>query len=58
MRENVRVSPQFMLGHMKNAQPQQVKVGPAIHLPFEAFEAINLPFHLSLRTNCQLHLIT
>jgi hypothetical protein len=55
MRTNVR-NISFILGRMKNAQPQQVKVGPAIHLPFEAFEAIDLPFHLSLtpglRTGC------
>src|SRR5256714_14904654 len=37
-----------ILGHMKNAQPQKVKVGSAIHLPFDAFEAIDLPFHLPL----------
>jgi len=37
-----------ILGHMKNAQPQKVKVGSAIHLPFNAFEAIDLPFHLPL----------
>ena len=50
MREEVRDIQLILviLGHMKNAQPQKVKVGSAIHLPFDAFEAIDLPFHLPL----------
>ncbi len=39
------------LGGIEDAKTEEVKPGPSIHLPFQAFQPIDLPFDLPLRTN-------
>ena len=36
------------LGGIEDAKPEEVKPGPSIHLPFQAFQAIDLALDLSL----------
>jgi hypothetical protein len=45
------------LGGMEDSEAKEIKLSPAIHLPFNTFEPIDLPFDLTLGTNCQLHLM-
>jgi hypothetical protein len=45
------------LSGIEDAETEEVKPSPSVHLPFQAFKPIDLPFNLSLGTNCQLHLI-
>ena len=33
---------------MEDAETEEVKLSPSIHLPFQAFEPIDVPFHLTL----------
>jgi hypothetical protein len=36
------------LGDMEDAETEEVKLSPSIHLPFQAFEPIDVPFNLTL----------
>ena len=33
---------------MEDAETEEVKLSPSIHLPFQAFEPMDVPFHLTL----------
>lgn len=37
--------------------PEQIKPGSSVRLAFDEFEPMDLPFHLSLGTSSQLHLV-
>jgi len=42
----------------KDTTTQQIQIGAPVHLAFEQFQAIDLPFHLPLRMSGQLYPMT
>jgi hypothetical protein len=50
MREEAVLHIEIRLGSMEDSETKEVKLSPSIHLSFQAFEAIDLPFDLSLET--------
>ena len=48
MREEAVLHIETRLGSMEDAKTKEVKLSPSIHLPFQAFEPIDLPFDLTL----------
>lgn len=46
--EEVVTHQETRLGSMENSEAKEIKPSPSIHLPFQTFEPIDLPFDLTL----------
>jgi hypothetical protein len=48
MGEEAAVHIETKLGDIEDAETKEVKLSPSIHLPFNTFKPIDLPFDLAL----------